>query len=134
MTARLRDERGMVGKLGILWLLLAALVVIAAIDAGSIILTKVHLSNVATDAASDAVADYSSNKDVTQACTTAATTIHSEDPGIKLGKTFCVVDTTTGAVTIRLHKEAATILAGRLSFTKQYADVGDHETNRPDSG
>jgi uncharacterized membrane protein len=134
MTARLLDERGLIGKMAILWLLIAALVVIAAIDTGSIILTKVHLSNIATNAASDAVADYSGNKSVTEACTTAAATIHSADPGIKLGKTFCVVDTTTGAVTIRLHKEATTILAGRLSVTKKYADVADHETNRPGSG
>jgi hypothetical protein len=134
MAARLSDERGMLGKMAIVWLLLTAVFVVAVIDGGSIILTKVHLSNVATDAASDAVANYSSNKDVTQACTTAAATVHSEDPGIKLGKTFCVVDTTTGAITIRLHKEAKTILAGRLSFTKKYAEVADHETNRPDSG
>lgn len=124
----------MLGKLTIVWLLVAAAIVIAAIDAGSILITKIHLSNVATDAASDAVAAYSSNKDTAQACTTAAATVHSEDPGIKLGKTFCVVDTTTGAVTIRLHKEATTILTGRLSFTKKYADVADHETNRPDTG
>jgi len=130
----LRDERGMIGKLAILWLLLAAVFVIAVIDGGSIILTKVHLSNVATDAASDAVSSYSGNRDVTAACAAAAATIHSEDSKIKLGKTFCVVDTTTGAVTIRLHKEASTILAGRLSFTKKYVDVADHETNRPDSG
>jgi uncharacterized membrane protein len=134
MTARLHDERGLIGKMAILWLLVAALIVIAAIDTGSIILTKVHLSNVATNAASDAVSDFNGNKDVDQACATAAASIHTTDPGIKLGKTFCVVDTTTGAVTIKLHKEATTILAGRLSFTKKYADVADHETNRPDSG
>ncbi len=134
MTVRLRDERGLVGKLAILWLLVAVVVVIAAIDTGSILLTKVHLSNVATDAASDAVSSFRGNGDATAACNVAAATVHSEDPSIKLGKTFCVVNTTSGAVTIRLHKEATTILAARLSFTKKYAEVADHETNSPGSG
>jgi hypothetical protein len=129
---RLHDERGLLGKMAVIWLLLAAVIVVAAIDGGSIIFTKVHLSNVATNAASDAVANYSSNHNVAAACQVAATTIKSQDASIKLGKDYCVIDTASGAVTIRLHKLAPTLLAGRLSFTKKYALVSDHETNRPD--
>jgi len=130
--ARLEDERGLIGKMTVVWLLLTAVLVIALIDAGSIVLTKIHLSNVATNAASDAVVAYRGNGNANAACQVAATTIHSQDASLKLGKQFCTVDPTTGAVTIRLHKEATTILAGRLSFTKHFAEVDDHETNRPD--
>lgn len=129
---RLHDERGLLGKMAVIWLVLAAVIVVAAIDGGSIIFTKVHLSNVATNAASDAVANYSANRNVAAACQVAKTTIDAQDASIKLGKDYCVIDTTTGAVTIRLHKLAPTLLAGRLSFTKKYALVSDHETNRPD--
>jgi len=128
---RLHDERGLVGKMAVLWLILAAVIVVAAIDGGSIIFTKVHLSNVAENAASDAVTSYRTNANVAAACQAAATTIHSLDAAIKLGKDFCVVDPASGAVTIRVRKLAPTLLAGRLSFTKKYALVSDHETNRP---
>jgi hypothetical protein len=130
----LNDERGLLGKMAVLWLILAAVIVVAAIDGGSIIFTKVHLSNVATNAAGDAVVNYRSNNNVAAACQVAATAIHSQDASIKLGKDFCIVDTTSGAVTIRVRKMAPTLLAGRLSFTKKYALVSDHETNRPDTG
>jgi uncharacterized membrane protein len=131
--ASLHDERGMVGKLAILWLLLAAVIVMGAIDAGSIVLTRVHLSNIATEAAGDAVSAYRGNHDAAGACQVAATTIHAQDNSLKIGKAFCNVDPATGAVTIRLHKEATTILAGRVTFTKHYAAVTDSETSRPDT-
>ena len=128
---RFRDERGMVGKLAVVWLLIAAVVIVVAIDGASIVITRFHLSNVATDAATDAVADFRLGHDVDKACATAAATVHTQDASLKVGKTFCEVDEQTGSVTITLHEEAKTILLGRLDATKHYAVVTDRETNSP---
>lgn len=128
---RLRDERGLVGKLAIVWLLIAALLVVTVIDAVSIVSVRLHLSNIATNAASDGAAAFRINHDVAAACQIASVTVHGEDASLKLGKSFCDIDQTTGAVTITLHEEAKTLLVGRFGPTKKYAIVTDRETNGP---
>jgi hypothetical protein len=130
---RLNDERGMVGKLALIWILVAALFVVAAVDGISIVIVRFHLAGVATTAASDGAAAYRLNHDVAKACDIAATSAKTQDPSLKLGKGFCVIDPTTSDVTITLHQEANTILAGRFGPTKHYAMVTDRETNRPPS-
>jgi hypothetical protein len=131
--ASLRDERGLVGKLAILWLVLAAVFVVAVIDGVSIAYERLHLSDVGTAAAGDATIAYRDSHDAQKACIVAAQTAHTMDAHLALGKHFCTVNTTTGAVTITLHKEARTILAGRISMTKKFALVTDTETNSPPS-
>ena len=42
-----------------------------------------------------------------------------------------MVDPATGAVTITVRKDAKTILADKLSFTKKFAKVSATETNGP---
>jgi hypothetical protein len=130
---RLHDECGMMGKLALIWLLVAALFVVAAVDGISIITVRFHLASVATDAASDGAAAYRLNHDVAESCEVAAATVKTQDPSLKLGKGFCLIDPTTSDVTITLHKEANTILAARFGPTKKYAMVTDRETNRPPS-
>jgi uncharacterized membrane protein len=126
----LRDERGMVGKLAVVWLLLFALFMVAAVDTVSIVSTRLHLSTIATNAASDGVAAWRTNRDANQACQVAEATVRSEDPSLRLGKRWCVVDA-GGVITITLHKSAKTLLAGRIESTKKYANVSDSETSRP---
>ena len=128
---RWRDERGLLGKLAIAWLIVAALVVIGLVDGASILVTRLHLSDVAGQAAIAGSTDFASSHNAQHACAAAATSIQTADAGLKLGKGFCSIDTTKGDVTITLHKDAKTILAGRLSFTKHWASVRDVETNGP---
>ena len=47
----MRDDRGLIGKLILVWLLMFALAVVAAIDAGSIVLARFRGNDVATRAA-----------------------------------------------------------------------------------
>jgi uncharacterized membrane protein len=126
----LNDQRGMVGKLAVVWLLLFALFMVAAVDTVSIVSTRLHLSTIATNAASDGVAAWRTNRNANQACQIAELTVHSEDPSIKLGRRWCVV-TPAGTITVTLHKPAKTLLAGRLDATKKYATVTDSETSSP---
>ncbi len=130
---RLHDERGMVGKLAVIWILMAALLLVGVVDGVSIALVRFHLAGVATTAASDGAADYRVSHDVASACAVAANSAKTQDPTLKLGKSFCLIDPTTSDVTITLHKEANTILAGRFGPTRKYAIVTDRETDRPPS-
>jgi hypothetical protein len=126
----LHDERGMVGKLAVVWLLLFALFMVAAVDTVSIVSTRLHLSTIATNAASDGVAAWRTNRDAAQSCQIAELTVHSEDPSLRLGKHWCVVEA-GGVITITLRESAKTLLAGRIESTKKYANVSDSETSRP---
>jgi hypothetical protein len=127
----IRDEQGLAGKLTLLWLLVSVVLVVALIDAGSIALTHYHLSSLATNAASDGAAAFGLQHDADAACGAAAATLHSEDSTVKIAKNGCKVDPTTGSLTITVKKQARTILAWRLSFTKKYVMVTDTETNGP---
>lgn len=126
---RWSDERGMLGKLAIAWLLAAALIVVIVVDGTSVLVTRLHLSDVSGQAAIAGATDFNTNHDPRRACDVAAASIKAADASLKLGKSFCTVDTAKGDVTITLHKQAKTILAGRLSFTKHWASVRDVETN-----
>lgn len=128
---RFHDERGMMGKLALIWLLVAALFVVAAVDGIAIVTVRFHLASVATDAASDGAAAYRLNHDIAKSCDVAAASVKTQDPSLKLGKDFCLIDPVTSDVTITLHKKANTVLAGRFGPTKKYAVVTDRETNRP---
>jgi uncharacterized membrane protein len=126
-----RDQDGMVGKVAIVWLLLLAVLAIAAVDAASIALTKFKLSDTAVEAASDAAVEFRRNRDVTEACQVAKITVEELQPELKPGKNFCVADPETGRVTVTLRTTAGTVLAGRLDFTKKYVVVSQSETNGP---
>jgi Tfp pilus assembly protein PilX len=130
----LREQAGFVGKFIVVWLLLLALLAVAAVDTASIMFTRFRLDDVAATAASAAVAAYRNNgRDVDTACTAAQTAVQAADPGAQMSKAWCRVDTTTGDVTITLHKTANTLVAGRLSFTKDLANVVQRETAEPSS-
>jgi hypothetical protein len=124
-----RDERGLVGKLAVVWLLVTVLLIVAAVDAGSIAFTTFKLSDTAVEAASDGAVEFSKGRNVEDTCKVARVTVESRQPELKIGKAFCEVDTDTGRVTITLRATARTILAGRLDMTKKYATIVHSETN-----
>jgi Tfp pilus assembly protein PilX len=126
-----RNQAGMLGKLAIMWLLVLALLGVAAVDAVSIGLTTFQLSDVATRAASDAAAAFRTGHDALEACGTARETVAAREPNLHMGEAFCQVDPVTGRVTVTLRTTAGTVLAGRLSFTRHYTKVVRSETNGP---
>jgi uncharacterized membrane protein len=128
---RFRDECGMVGKIIIVWLLLVALLGIVALDAASIVFTKFRLSDTASAAATTAATTYQNSHDQGQACDAARQSVEEEDPDAQIPKTFCKIDPVSGEATIVIKKEAQTIVAGRLSFTKDLTKVTDKETAGP---
>ena len=131
MTAPFQDETGLVGKILMVWLLVVALLGVAAVDATSILFTRFRLSDLAVDAANDATNALVRGTTAAEACTIAADKVESVDPEARLAKDGCKVDTTTSSVTITLTKTASTIAAGRISFTEHLARVRQRETVSP---
>jgi uncharacterized membrane protein len=130
--ARPRDaQTGAVGMMIIIWLVVVVLLGITAIDAGSIAFTKFRLADVASSASTQAANAFRVSSNVAAACQAAETSVLADDASAKLTKKGCLVDAQTGAVTITVRKEAKTIIAGRLGFTKKYTKVSATETNGP---
>ena len=124
-------QAGLVRAIIIVWLVIAAAVAVTALDAASIAFTKFRLADVASAASTQAANAYRTNPIVATACQAAAASVTADDAEAKLTKTGCTIDAQTGLVTITVRKEAKTILAGRLGFTKHFAKVSATETNGP---
>lgn len=128
---RFQQEVGAVGWLIVMWLTVVVLVGVILMDAGSIAFTKFRLADVASSAATQAANAYRTNHDLAGACQAAVDQIVTEDPDAKLAVEGCSVDVQTGVVTIKVRKQAKTILAGRFDFTKHYTKVAATESNGP---
>ena len=123
-----RDQRGLVGKFMIVWLLLLAVIVLVGYDAVSIAITTFKASDVAAQAASDAVVEYRLERDLTAACAVAQATVTAADPELKPGKNFCTGDPEAVTITITIKTTAHTFALGRLEFTKHYTTITETET------
>lgn len=128
---KLRDESGMVGKIILIWLIVVGVIGIASIDAGSIVFTKFQLSDTASNAATAAANAYGASHDVQIACQAARDSVKVDDANATVPKSGCTIDTKTGKATVAVRKEAHTIVAGRISFTRDFARVVQRETRGP---
>ena len=125
------DERGLVGKLIVVWLLLVALLGVAAMDTFSIMFARFRLSDVAMVGAANGATTYVGSSDVKESCDAALKAMTEQDPDVKVGKGFCKVDSRTGEVTITLKTTAGTVVAGRLSITEDLTHITIKETGVP---
>jgi len=128
-----RNEAGLVGKIIVLWLLIVAVLGVAVVDAASIGFAHFRLDDAAQVAAVAAATNYRNTHDVSSACQTAEQSVQTQSPDALFPENFCKVDRATGNVTITLKKTANTLIAGRLSFTRDYTHVVVKETGRPSS-
>jgi hypothetical protein len=126
-----RDQSGLVGKMIVIWLFLVAVIGVAAIDTVSIAFTKFRTTDIATDAASTAANTWRDTKSDQDACDAARARVAVEDPGAQVTKNGCVVNEATGEVTITVRKQAATLLASRLPWTKKLSKPEAVETSGP---
>ena len=107
-----RSERGLVGKILLVWLLLAAVIVVAAIDAGSILLTRSRATDLAKDASVSAAEALRQSGDEEQAKLAALDTIADADEPVRLKR----IGLGRRAVTVVLAVHADTLVVGRIPF------------------
>jgi hypothetical protein len=109
---RFRDERGLVGKILLVWLLVAAVIVIGAIDASSILLTRSRAAALAKDASISAAEALRQGGDEEQAKLAALDTIADADEPVRLKR----IDVGHREVKVVLVVRADTLVVGRVPF------------------
>ena len=127
------DETGLVGKMIVVWLLILALLAVAAIDAASIAFTTYKLADVGAAAASEGALVYKKARDVRDTCERVAQVVAREEATARLARGGCTVERPTGLVTVKLRRKANTLVAHRIPLTEKFAVVVVTETAGPPS-
>jgi len=109
---RFGDDRGLIGKLIVIWLLMFALAVVGAIDAGSIVLARFRGNDVATRAAVAAASTLAVEGDRNRAEESAQETVDGQT-GATMTDFAIAAD---GSVTVDVRMDPNTIVAERLDF------------------
>ncbi len=130
-VGRLSDERGLVGKLAVMWLVVVALLVVAAFDTGSIALTRFKVASAAEKAAFEAAATYKETANRDKAFEAALAELEREAPGSRLAKDGFSINQRTGEVTVKAVDRASTLLASRIGFLKGFTKTTATETAGP---
>ena len=107
-----RDDRGLVGKILLVWLLLLVVLVVGAIDAGSILLARSRAADLAEDASVSAAAAFAQSGDEEQAKLAALDTIADADEPVRLKR----IDVGRREVSVVLVVRADTLVIGRIPF------------------
>ena len=114
-TAALRDERGFMRWIGIVWVVILAALAVAAFDAGSIALTQYKVTSAASDAALEAATVFKQTGDRNQAYKAAVKLVNQDAPDSLIpAKDGFSIDPRTGKATIVVVKRASTLIAGRI--------------------
>jgi hypothetical protein len=128
-----RDEAGLVGKMIVVWLLVLAILAVAAIDAASIAFTTYKLSDVGSAAASEGALVYKKGHNVRETCQRVERVVAKEEAAATIARGGCSIERPTGLVTVKIRKRANTLVAQRLPWTKKFALVVVTETAGPPS-
>ena len=119
MRSALGDDRGLVGKILLVWLLLAAVVVIVAIDASSILLVRFRTSDLAKDASASAAEAFRQTGDEEQAKLAALDTIADADEQVRLKR----IEVGPREIRVVLVARADTLVVDRMPFVDDLARV-----------
>jgi hypothetical protein len=128
-----RDEAGLIGKMMVVWLLVLALLAVAAIDAASIAFTTYKLSDVGASAASEGARVYRLGHNIRDTCERVAQLLSEKEPTARLARGGCSVERPTGLVTVKIRKRASTLMAHRIPLTEEFAVVVVTESAGPPS-
>jgi len=123
------DERGLVGKIVVLWLVVLAVAGVLAIDVGSIVLARFRTSDLAADAAVAAADIFEETGDDQAAKLAALETIEDSNDRARLKR----IKIGRNEVTLVLTSQAGTILVGRIPWFDQLAKVTVTESSTPDT-
>jgi hypothetical protein len=125
--SRARAEDGLVGKLLILWLVMAAVLVVAAVDAGTILLARYRAADAAQNASFDAAGAYHTSKSERAALQAAKASVAASDADARLAS--FELDPRTGDVTVTVTQHVSTLVAGRFGFTQAFTHVTATDTS-----
>jgi hypothetical protein len=126
-----RDERGIVASWLIKVILGIAVIGLVFVEGGSILFAKFSAQDAAETGANAGIEALASNpRDCQGAVDVASAKVHERDPEIRVvaEKTTCLPG---GSFRMRVRKEAATIVVGRISAISDWATVEGDATADP---
>lgn len=122
------DERGLIGKILVLWIVLGLLLVVFAYDGIQVAVTRFRVADTAQSAAYEAASTLrSTNGDGAQAYQTAQRVV--ADAGSDLRLSGFSIDPQTDQVTLTVTHKAPTLLMGRIGFMKSFTKARTTETS-----
>jgi len=124
------DERGLVGKILLLWIVLGVLLLVIGLDTAQVLLTRYRVADAAQTAAFEAAATLERSRgDRDAAYRAAVDAVEGIDADATL--TRFVIDARTGQVTVTVVGRADTIVAGRIGFSRSLTKAKTTETSEP---
>jgi uncharacterized membrane protein len=131
-TTALRDERGVMRSIAILWLVILAALAVAGFDAGSIAFTQYKVTSAASDAALEAATAFKQTGDRNEAYKAAVQSVKEDAPDSMIpDKDGFSIDPRTGKATVVVVKRASTLIAGRVGFLDSLVRAKAKETSGP---
>lgn len=127
---RLGGDAGLVGKLIVAWLVLGALLLVLAIDGGSILLARYRTADLAQDVAFAAAEAFAETGDLQAAEVAARGQVDRAEIDARLRR----VEVNGREITVVLVGRAGTLVIGRLPFTEDLAKVTVTDTAAPSGG
>ncbi len=129
MTARVHgDERGLVGKILVLWLVLAALLAVLTYDGIRIAVTRFRVADAAQTAAFESATTLRKTQgDRNAAFRAARDSVAEADEDLRLAE--FVIDPLTNEVRITVTQKAPTLLAERIGFLRSLTRARTTETS-----
>jgi uncharacterized membrane protein len=126
--SRAREERGLVGKILAVWLLVLALVVVLAIDGGTILLARIHTRDLAGTAAEAGAAAVDEGRSRERALQAALRALTNADEDARLEH----FEVTQSSVTAEVSDQVGTILIGRFGLLEDLTTARASVTTRLD--
>lgn len=122
------DERGLVGKVLVLWLVLAVLLAVLAYDGVRIAVTRFRVADAAQNAAFESATTLrETHGDRDAAYRTAQEAVTDEDETLRL--VAFEIDPRTNEVRVTVVKKAPTILIERIGFLSSLTRARTTETS-----
>jgi uncharacterized membrane protein len=128
IRGRLADQRGLIGKVLALVLVLVVVIGLVGAEGGSILFARFRLQRTADAAAATAATTFLDTRNAKRACQSALQAIHQRDSAGSLAR--CAV-TPGGAVTLVVRKEAPTLVVQRVSWLRSLGIIDVTSTARP---
>jgi hypothetical protein len=129
VTARVHgDERGLVGKILVLWLVLAALLAVLTYDGIRIAVTRFRVADAAQTAAFESATTLRKTQgDRNAAFRAARDSVAEADEDLRLAE--FVIDPLTNEVRVTVTQKAPTLLAERIGFLRSLTRARTTETS-----
>lgn len=122
-----RDERGLIGKVVLVWLLVVAALALAALDGGSIVLTRIRVSDLANDASAAAAEVLELTGSEEAAKLAALETIETSETEARLHRIGFERD----EVTVVLRARADTIVVDLVPFLEGFGKIAVTDSATP---